>query len=122
MFEEIQRNGAGEMYLYEIEFKYLDSLKEDWHTAQVVVYDHLTVAGETFAYALDNAESEGDWDGVDKLLTKQLGTNDEEVCFYFDLADLNEYGEERLAMLVPELQNSHDIIIKNIACVNWGEK
>lgn len=109
------------MYLYEISFKYLDSLKEDWHSAQVVVYDHNTVLGETFMYALEKADEEGEWDGVDRLLGKYLGTKDDEVCFYFDIADLNDSGAGRWTMLVPELQQSHDIIIKDIACIDWQE-
>lgn len=109
------------MYHYEIEFKYLDSLKEDWHTANVIVYDHLTVLGETFARALDYGESEGEWDGANKLLSKYFDLNDEEVCFYFDIADLNDCGAGRWTMLVPELQQSQDIIIKRITCIDWKE-
>lgn len=106
------------MFLYEIKYKFLDSLNEDWHDALIVVYDSMTILGETFANALDYGESDGEWDGANKLLKKYFDKTDDDICFYFDIADIKENGTSRWTRLVPEIQYSFDITIKQIDLID----
>lgn len=100
------------MYLYEIQFKYLDALDEPSHTAQVVVYETDTIGGDKFQLAMDSANESGDYSEVNKLL-EPLEVTDNDVCFYFDI---NSVGDEltKWGKLVPELQESFAIHISDI--------
>lgn len=107
--------------IYEIEFRYDDEYKanEPTHNAFVCVYDSSEVgAGETIQYALDKANEDSDWSGVDKLLGKLFGLKDEDIAFYFDVSNIKHTGVSRLTRLVPELQKSFDIVIDDI----WAER
>lgn len=107
--------------IYEIEYRYDDEYKADepTHNAFVCVYDSSKVgAGETIHYALEKANEDGDWTGLDKLLGKLFGLKDEDICFYYDTKWLKQegayYSTSRLTRLVPELQKSFDIVIEDI--------
>lgn len=102
--------------IYEIEFRYSDEYVagEATHNALVCVYETGTAEGDTIRYALDRANEDGDFSGVDKLLLNLFGLKDEDICFYFDLSDIEDTGTSRLTKLVPELQESFGIVIRDI--------
>lgn len=107
--------------IYKIEYRYADEYKADepTHNALVCVYEGDEVgAGETIGYALDKANEDGDFSGVDKLMDKLFGLKDDDIAFYFDINDIVDKGTSRLTRLVPELQKSFDIVINNI----WVER
>ena len=103
------------MYLYEIEYRNLDELMDgnEPHNAYVVVYDSGTIEGETFAYALDKANEDSDFTGVDKILTKTFELKDDDICFYYDINDIADEAT-KWGKLVPELQKSFNIFITDI--------
>lgn len=106
--------------IYEIEYRYADEYKADepTHNCFVCVYETDTVEGDTIQYALDKANEDGDFSGVDKLMGALFGLKDEDICFYFDLANILDKGTSRLTKLVPELQKDFDIVVKDI----WVER
>ena len=106
--------------IYEIEYKYADEYikGEPSHNALVCVYETGSVEGDTIQYALDKANEDGDWSGVDKLMGALFGLKDEDICFYFDVSNTLKEGASRLTKLVPELQKDFDIVIKDI----WVER
>lgn len=101
--------------IYEVEYKYLDELEDKnsrWHEALACIYDSTKVgAGETIQYALDKAREDGDYSGVDKLLTKLYGLTDEDICFYYDVSELDDRG---LVFVAIGLQRNFDIILNEI--------
>ena len=107
--------------IYEIEYRYADEYKEDepTHNCYVCVYEGDEVGvGETIDYALERANEDGDFSGVDNLMSKLFGLKDEDICFYFDISDTIDKGTSRLTRLVTELQKSFDIVINDI----WVER
>ena len=106
--------------IYEIEYKYADEYikGEPSHNALVCVYETGSVEGDTIQYALDKANEDDDWSGVDKLMGKLFGLKDEDICFYFDISNILDKGTSRLTKLVPELQKDFGIVIKDI----WLER
>lgn len=90
---------------YEVEYQYLDSLKEGWRYANLIVYDTNTVLGDTLDKALDLASDDGDYSGVEVLLHKFFGLGDDDVIFYFDR---NGIEDESLFL---EIQRSLDVLI-----------
>ena len=106
--------------IYEIEYKYADEYikGEPSHNALVCVYETGSAEGDTIQYALDKANEDDDWSGVDKLMGKLFGLKDEDICFYFDISNILDKGTSRLTKLVPELQKDFDIVIKDI----WVER
>lgn len=106
--------------IYEIEYKYADEYikGEPSHNALVCVYETGSVEGDTIQYALDKANEDDDWSGVDKLMGTLFGLKDEDICFYFDVSNILDKGTSRLTKLVPELQKDFDIVIKDI----WVER
>lgn len=102
--------------IYEIEYRYDDEYKADepTHNAFVCVYETRTPSGDTLQHALDLANEDDDWSGVDKLLTKMFGLKDEDICFYYDISDIKDTGTSRLTRLVPELQRAFEIVIDDI--------
>lgn len=103
--------------LYQIEFKYLGSLNEPWHTANVVVYDTMSAFGANVQHALDVANDDGDYSGLDKLLQKTLDVKDDEVIYYLDLHYVDDSSMGRETAMVLEIQRSMDILINAIDCV-----
>lgn len=107
--------------IYEIEYRYDDEYKADdpTHNAFVCVYDSSEVgAGETIHYALEKAHEDGDWTGLDKLLGKLFDLKDDDICFYYDISDIEDGATNRALALVPELQKNFDIVIEDI----WVER
>ena len=106
--------------IYEIEYKYADEYikGEPSHNALVCVYETGSAEGDTIQYALDKANEDDDWSGVDKLMRVLFGLKDEDICFYFDVSNILKEGASRLTKLVPELQKDFDIVIKDI----WVER
>ena len=106
--------------IYEIEYKYADEYikGEPSHNALVCVYETGTVEGDTIQYALDKANEDDDWSGVDKLMGALFGLKDEDICFYFDVSNIIDKGTSRLTKLVPELQKDFGIVVKDI----WLER
>lgn len=110
--------------IYEIEYRYADEYKanDEIHNAFVCVYETGTAEGDTIQYALDKANEDGDWSGLDKLLGKLFELKDEDICFYYDTNDLKQEGAyyftSKLTRLVPELQKSFGIVINDI----WVER
>lgn len=99
------------MYLYEMRFKYLDSLNEDWHVGQVVVYDSFTEEGQKLANAVSKCQDEDDKE-LNALL-EPLEVTDSDIIFYYDI---NDSGNEmsKWSNFPLEIQQSMDIIIKDI--------
>ena len=106
--------------IYEIEYRYADEYKADepTHNCYVCVYETGSAEGDTIQYALDKANEDGDFSGVDDLLGRLFGLKDEDICFYFDISSVRDTGTSRLTLLVPELQKDFDIVIENI----WVER
>lgn len=107
--------------IYEIEYRYDDEYKagEPTHNALVCVYDSSKVgAGETIHYAMEKAHEDGDWAGLDKLLSRLFGLVDDDICFYYDISDIEDGATNRALALVPELQKSFEIVIEDI----WVER
>lgn len=103
--------------LYEIEFRYLDALNEPWHTANVVIYDSNTAFGANLRHAMDVADEDGDFGGVDKLLLSTFGVKDDDICFYLDLKYVDDSGAGRDTAKVLELQRGFDILVNNITFI-----
>lgn len=106
--------------IYEIEYRYSDEYKanEKTHNAFVCVYETGTAEGDTIQYALDKANEDDDFSGVDKLLGRLFGLKDEDICFYYDISDIEDGATNRALALVPELQKSFGIVIEDI----WVER
>ena len=102
--------------IYGIEYRYDDEYKagEPTHTCMIVVYETGTPSGDNLEHAMECANEDGDFTGVDKLLGTMFGKKDDDICFYFDISDIRDTGTSRLTRLVPELQKSFDIIINDI--------
>ena len=102
--------------VYEIEYRYADEYKADepTHNCNVVVYETGTPSGDSIEHAMECANEDGDFTGVDKLLGTMFGLKDEDICFYFDISDIKDTGTSRLTRLVPELQKGFGIVIENI--------
>ena len=102
--------------IYEIEFRYDDEYKanDETHNAFVCVYETGTAEGDTIQQAQEWAVEDGDYAGLDKLLENLFGLKDDDICFYYDVSDINDTGTSRLTRLVPELQKSFQIVINNI--------
>lgn len=98
--------------VYEIEYRYSD--EDEYHNAYVLVYKTGTVLGDTIQHALDCANEDGDYSGLDKLLSDHYDLCDNDICFYFDESD-NVRGLEK------ELELSFDIRIKDM-WVDRGSK
>ena len=96
--------------IYEIEYHYSD--EDEFHNCYVCVYDSSKVgAGETIAYTLKNADEDGDYSGLDKLLYNLFGLGDESICFYYDIQDA-------VWDLKTSLERCYDIVIKDM----WVER
>lgn len=106
--------------IYEIEYKYADEYikGEPSHNALVCVYETGSVEGDTIQYALDKANGDDDWSGVDKLMGALFGLKDEDICFYYDISDIEDGATNRALALVPELQKNFGIVIEDI----WVER
>lgn len=106
--------------IYTIRFNYNDEFcsGDEPHDCFVCVYETGSVEGDTIQYALDKANEDDDWSGVDKLMGALFGLKDEDICFYFDVSNIPKEGASRLTKLVPELQKDFDIVIKDI----WVER
>lgn len=94
---------------YDMRFKFEDELNEkEWRLGTVVVYDSSNnTEGATFKHALDCADEDGDYSGVNKLL-EPYGIDDDATCFYFDRAGIATES------LVLEMQRDFDIVIWSI--------
>ena len=106
--------------IYEIEYKYADEYikGEPSHNAFVCVYETGMGEGDIIQSALDKANEDDSWSGVNKLMGKLFGLKGEDIAFYFDLSDIKDDGTSRMTKLVPELQKDFDIVIKDI----WVER
>ena len=106
--------------IYEIEYRYADEYKanEENHNALVCVYETGSAEGDTIQYALDKANEDGDFSGVDTLLGRLFGLKDEDICFYYDISDIEDGATNRALALVPELQKDFGIVIEDI----WVER
>lgn len=102
--------------IYEIEYKFEDELNEiGWRTGNLCVYETGTPSGDTIDYTLELANEDGDFAGVDNLLSKLFGLRDDDIVFYFDRAGVEDES------LVSELQRDFDIIINDLAEVDKYE-
>lgn len=98
--------------VYEIEYKFQDELAEKgWRTGLVLVYETGTADGDNIQHALDCANEDDDWSGVDKLLTSMFGFMDEDIAFYFDRNGIETES------LVLEIEHDFDIVINKIGKV-----
>ena len=100
------------MYLYEIEYKYLDDLKTEWHFANVVVYDSFTDEGKNLQAKLDEANDKGDFSILNKAL-EPLDVVDDDVMFYYDINEVADEGAKWTNFPL-DLQQSLDILIKSV--------
>lgn len=100
---------------YEIEYRFEDELDDKYEfnrNSDVIVYNGSKVGwGETFGYAMNKADKDGDYSGVDKLLDKMYGLDDEHVAFYYD-TDLDNVED-----LKNELEVVFNIKIFNITLI-----
>lgn len=106
--------------IYEIEYLFegeLGSERESstWRNSDLCVYETGTPSGDTIAHALELANEDGDFAGVDKLLGKMFGLCDGDIAFYFDRAGIEDES------LVLEIQHSFDIIINDLTEVDKYE-
>lgn len=93
--------------IYQIKFRYSD--EEDFRDAYVLVYQTGTVLGDTIAHALDEADEDGDYSGLDKLLYDHYGLTDGGICFYYDTDDA--IGKRKLEN---SLELAFDIVVRNM--------
>lgn len=74
------------MKLYNLIYRYNDETSEyEEVTSLMVAYDVTTPAGATLEYALDKASEDGDYSGVDGLLTKAFKVTDDAIMFYYEM-------------------------------------
>lgn len=108
--------------IYTIRYKFLDEIGEKgWRDSLVCVYEQGTPSGDNLQHALDVANDEDDWSGVDKLLTAMFKLKDDDIAFYYDTSDLEDGATNRALALVVELQKSNDILIDDIRCIDVYE-
>lgn len=102
--------------IYEIEYKFDDELNESgWRNSNLCVYETGTPSGDTIDHALELANEDGDFTGVDNMLGKMFGLRDDDIAFYFDRAGIEDKS------LVLELQRDFDIIINDLTEVDKYE-
>lgn len=102
------------MDLYEIEYHFLDELKEPTRRcSNLVVYDSEDEIGSKLASAL-NSE---DFDEVDDILSEHFGIKDDDVCFYYDWTSLPPQDGRNAASLILELQQDQDIMIYDLTYI-----
>lgn len=102
--------------IYEIEYKFEDELNESgWRNSNLCVYEIGTPSGDTIDHALELANEDGDFTGVDNMLGKMFGLRDDDIAFYFDRAGIEDES------LVLELQHDFDIIINDLKEVDKYE-
>lgn len=102
--------------IYEIEYKFEDELNESgWRNSNLCVYETGTPSGDTIDHALELANEDSDWSGVDNMLGKMFGLRDDDIVFYFDRAGIEDES------LVLELQHDFDIIINDLKEVDKYE-
>jgi len=102
--------------IYEIEYKFEDELNESgWRNSNLCVYEAGTPSGDTIDHALELANEDGDFTGVDNMLGKMFGLRDDDIAFYFDRAGIEDES------LVLELQRDFDIIINDLKEVDKYE-
>ena len=102
--------------IYEIEYKFEDELNESrWRNSNLCVYETGTPSGDTIDRALELANEDGDFTGVDKLLGKMFWIRDDDIAFYFDRAGVEDES------LVSELQRDFEIIINDLKEVDKYE-
>ena len=103
------------MDLYEIEYNFIDEFKanETHRIANVVLYDSEDGGlGQEFSEKLQQTNDNSDYTEVNKMLHDHLDIDsDEDVCFYFDWASIDDSGCGRGTKLTEELQNDFDIHI-----------
>lgn len=92
--------------IYEIEYRYSD--EDEFHNAYVLIYETGTVLGDTIQHAMDCADEDGDWAGLDKLLYDHYGLSDGDICFYVDVTVADEGDAKK------DLEQSFDIIVKDM--------
>lgn len=109
--------------IYEIEYRYYDEFvsNTECHNALVCVYETGTPSGDNLQHALDLANDDGNWSGVDTLLTAMFDLKDDDIVFYYDINDMRESNTSRLTRLAVELQKNFDIIINDIEMVEMYE-
>lgn len=108
--------------IYEIRYKYLDELGDKgWRTSDICVYEVGTPSGDNLQHALDIANEEDDFSGVDKLLTAMFKLKDDDIVFYYDISDIEDGATNRALALVVELQKNFDILIDDIRCIDVYE-
>lgn len=108
--------------IYEIEYKFEDEMRDDgWRTGLVLVYETGTASGDNIQHALDLANEDDDWSGVDKLLKAMFKLEDDSIAFYYDMNDMDERNTSKLTRLAVELQKNFDIIINDIGMVDTYE-
>ena len=75
--------------IYEIDYKFDSEWRDDgWRTGLVCVYETGTPSGDNLQHALDLANEDDDWSGVDKLLTTMFDLKDEDITSGITLIDL----------------------------------
>lgn len=108
--------------IYEIEYKFEDEMSDDgWRTGLVLVYETGTASGDNIQHALDCANEDDDWSGVNKLLKTMFKLEDDNVAFYYDVSVMSEGNTSKLTRLAVELQKNFDIIINDIEMVDTYE-
>ena len=108
--------------IYEIEYKFEDERADDgWRTGLVLVYETGTASGDNIQHALDCANEDDDWSGVDKLLKAMFKLDDDSIVFYYDINDMDERNTSKLTRLAVELQKNFYIIINDIGMVDTYE-
>lgn len=96
--------------LYEMEYLFLDELKEKLsrnRVSNVIVYDSETELGGKLASALNNEN----FAEVDDILSEHFGLKDDDVCFYYNWNSLAPEDGRNAASLILNLQKDQDIII-----------
>lgn len=94
--------------IYEIEYKFEDELNESgWRTSNLCVYETGSVEGDTIQYALDKANEDGDWAGVDRLMGVLFGLKDDDIAFYFDKNRVEDDS------IISQVERDFDIIIND---------
>lgn len=101
--------------VYTIDYLFQDELNDKQmvdnpRCSNLVCYTKDSKLGKT----LREAEDTDNFDKLDEYMYEQVGIRDEDVAFYFWLDSIEDNGTAPLVRLVPELQNSHDIVVLDI--------
>lgn len=102
--EKVKVRKRSKSKVWELEYRYSD--EDEFHNAYIVIYYTGEPLGDTIDHALELANEDDDWSGVDKLLGTVFGISDSDVCFYFE--------PRGITPIKKDIELDFDIVIKDM--------